>query len=552
MRLQIIVCFLILYGFSCLHAQSCDCLNTGDTAITTGTSVEEENFSTYGLDFGGGVTAVGYCYDFDKTGPGVSGVNYTVIDYIPATNIDEGSVVANYNELLSCFECSSITDVQKCMWSQTNPTDWGASNPNCSGINNVCDFVILMPDANTSNWQPLLVPCDSIFSTINCCTEPCDVTASAISSDQSVCTNEIPTALTSTSLPTGTGNFTHQWQQSTTDCNSGFTNIIDATTTTYSPSGLTQTTHYQLITTSDLGCNDTSNCITITVNPFPEPFTAISTECASDGESYTLNFASNGIVTASEGTVSGNQVLNIPDSAAVVLTSTLNDCAISIMLPATVCPNYALNLTKVVNNELAELGEQVVFTITVFNSGTGDVTGVEVTEILSPGLTYLNDDSGGIYDKTTGLWNIGSIAIGDSAIIEITTLITESGLIINKAEITKVNEIDLEDISISYTNFSSNACISIPIEVCNSDPISIGLEAESGYTNYQWYKNNLPISGGNVQLYTVTEPGSYTYTVDGIGPNDCIGELCCPIIIEAVSCCPPIECLPVTITKINE
>ncbi|MEK7255972.1 MAG: hypothetical protein AAB316_14570, partial [Bacteroidota bacterium] len=93
------------------------------------------------------------------------------------------------------------------------------------------------------------------------------VNGGTISNDQIVCSNGDPTLLSITG-DSGSGPLSYQWQSSTTDCMTGFTNI--ATTQTYDPpSNFNQTTYYRRITTSTvsgLGCSDTSDCATILVN----------------------------------------------------------------------------------------------------------------------------------------------------------------------------------------------------------------------------------------------------------------------------------------------
>jgi hypothetical protein len=92
-----------------------------------------------------------------------------------------------------------------------------------------------------------------------------------LSSNQTICEGSVPNTLTATSsLP----DVTYQWQQSTTSCTAGFTDIASATTASYTPSALSATTYYKVITTKAGGCNygnckDTSACITITVTPKP-------------------------------------------------------------------------------------------------------------------------------------------------------------------------------------------------------------------------------------------------------------------------------------------
>lgn len=62
-----------------------------------------------------------------------------------------------------------------------------------------------------------------------------------------------------------------QWQQSN-DGNT-WTNIIGATSSTYTATNLTTTTHFRAMVTSGT-CNEASNIITITVNPSPVAGTA--------------------------------------------------------------------------------------------------------------------------------------------------------------------------------------------------------------------------------------------------------------------------------------
>jgi len=68
----------------------------------------------------------------------------------------------------------------------------------------------------------------------------------------------------------GHGANSYQWQSSSVDCNSGWSNIVGATTTTYSTPVLTATQYYRCIVTQPgSGCQAVSNCATITVIPDP-------------------------------------------------------------------------------------------------------------------------------------------------------------------------------------------------------------------------------------------------------------------------------------------
>jgi uncharacterized repeat protein (TIGR01451 family) len=89
-----------------------------------------------------------------------------------------------------------------------------------------------------------------------------------------------------------------------------------------------------------------------------------------------------------------------------------------------------------VKNGDPQLGEQVCFAITADNLGPSDATGVQVMDMLPAGLSYDSDSaSTGWYNPTTGVWDIGEFADGDSATLDITATITDTGMITNLAVI---------------------------------------------------------------------------------------------------------------------
>ncbi len=83
-------------------------------------------------------------------------------------------------------------------------------------------------------------------------------------------------------------------------------------------------------------------------------------------------------------------------------------------------PDADLSLTKTVSNPNPQDGDIINYTITVTNSGPGNATGVEVTDILPSGVIYQsNSASHGSYNPTTGIWWIGNLASGSSATLTI-------------------------------------------------------------------------------------------------------------------------------------
>ena len=72
-------------------------------------------------------------------------------------------------------------------------------------------------------------------------------------------------------------------------------------------------------------------------------------------------------------------------------------------------------------NAIPEEGDSVTFDITVTNSGPITATNVSLTDLLPAGITYTADSTTqGNYDPTTGLFDIGTLNVGDTATLTLT------------------------------------------------------------------------------------------------------------------------------------
>ena len=105
-----------------------------------------------------------------------------------------------------------------------------------------------------------------------------------------------------------------------------------------------------------------------------------------------------------------------------------------------------LELTKTASNATPAAGEIITFTVTVTNQGEDDATGVEVVDQLPAGLLYVSDDSGGDYTPGSGVWDIGDLANGASAVLQIQAQVVGSGTITNVAEVTASDSADPDSI----------------------------------------------------------------------------------------------------------
>ena len=156
-----------------------------------------------------------------------------------------------------------------------------------------------------------------------------------------------------------------------------------------------------------------------------------------------------------------------------------------------------LSVTKSVDNTAPNEGDNIVYTVTVNNAGPDNATGVQVTDVLPTGVTYVSDDSGGTYDSSTGVWNVGDVASGESDTLRITATVdagTGGQTITNTARVTSADQIDLNP-----DNNSDSADITVQVA-----DLSILKDVN----------DTTPDEGDNIM---------YTVIVSNAGPDDATG-----------------------------
>ncbi|MGD9675296.1 MAG: lamin tail domain-containing protein, partial [Candidatus Bipolaricaulia bacterium] len=107
-----------------------------------------------------------------------------------------------------------------------------------------------------------------------------------------------------------------------------------------------------------------------------------------------------------------------------------------------------LAVDKSASRETVMEGEEFVYTVSVTNLGPNTATGVELTDILPLGITYVSDDGLGTYNRNSGVWVVGSLAVQASATLKITAMANEgtAGLTLtNVAEVTRSDQTDPDD-----------------------------------------------------------------------------------------------------------
>ncbi|MCB0561860.1 MAG: DUF11 domain-containing protein, partial [Phaeodactylibacter sp.] len=208
-----------------------------------------------------------------------------------------------------------------------------------------------------------------------------------------------------------------------------------------------------------------------------------------------------------------------------------------------------LSLTKTVDNATPNVGDDVIFTITVSNDGLDAATGVEVLDQLPAGYDYVSDNSGGNYNDVTGIWMAGSIPTGGDATIQITATVLDPGatldpdIYINLAEVSAANGIDDDSTPNNGADTDNDGLVGI-----DDDPIDDEDDGDDAFTtpvfspNIKLVKSVASVtSAGGAGLvddvinysFTLTNTGNVTLT--GIAVSD---PLAGPVTCMAMSLAP--------------
>ena len=99
-------------------------------------------------------------------------------------------------------------------------------------------------------------------------------------------------------------------------------------------------------------------------------------------------------------------------------------------------PSADLVLTKTVDKTKPIVKDTVTFTLIVNNHGPDTAVDVTVNDKLPAGLTYVSSSANyGTYNPSTGIWTIGNLPNGATAILTIKAVVEKSGQIINQAKV---------------------------------------------------------------------------------------------------------------------
>lgn len=102
-----------------------------------------------------------------------------------------------------------------------------------------------------------------------------------------------------------------------------------------------------------------------------------------------------------------------------------------------------LRLAKSASTARPVLGGAITYTIVLTNDGPFAATGVQVAERLPAGLTFLSATaSRGSFSPSTGIWEVGAVAIDESVTLTISARMDGVGPFINSAEVAASDQFD--------------------------------------------------------------------------------------------------------------
>ncbi len=102
-----------------------------------------------------------------------------------------------------------------------------------------------------------------------------------------------------------------------------------------------------------------------------------------------------------------------------------------------------LSVAKTVNNPTPNVGDTITYTVTLADNGPSNATNVIVQDSLPAGLTFVAAvPTQGTYNATSGVWTVGSVANGSSALLSVSATVTSANASTNIAQITGATQFD--------------------------------------------------------------------------------------------------------------
>ncbi|HRK73294.1 MAG TPA: DUF11 domain-containing protein, partial [Rhodothermales bacterium] len=170
-----------------------------------------------------------------------------------------------------------------------------------------------------------------------------------------------------------------------------------------------------------------------------------------------------------------------------------------------------LRVAKTVSNLVPNIGDTVTFTVVVSNYGPNDASAVVVNDLLPAGLTYRQASATqGTYVSGTGVWTVGALPTGQSAMLQIAATVASSGSLSNTATVSNSPETDpVSSNNSSTATISGTAVTTTPMADVAVSKTADNLVPTVGQTvNFTiTVRNNGPDTATGLQLTDVFPAG---------------------------------------------
>ena len=212
-----------------------------------------------------------------------------------------------------------------------------------------------------------------------------------------------------------------------------------------------------------------------------------------------------------DGVVSWNiDKINVNETASVVLTvrvvkegnfsnvafakSNENDTETNGSSENVTAGTVVLNVTKIANASVVNVGDVVRFNITVNNTGSANATGVNVTDLLNPAFEFVNASDNAQFVNNVVIWNIDKIVSSNSTSVWVEVRVKTNGTFTNVATAT-ANE--NKTTSENGTNITVNPIVDLSI-IKNVSATNVTIGDEIIYTIV--VVNNGPSNATNINV----------------------------------------------------
>lgn len=217
--------------------------------------------------------------------------------------------------------------------------------------------------------------------------------------------------------------------------------------------------------------------------------------------------------------------------------------------------NTDIEVTMTKSTDAATPGETVSVTVVVTNNNDpADNPGYNIIQADNVEITITNPLGGaitptgtpvaseGTYNGTTFVWDVGSLAPGQTETLVIDYIINDRGIFEIAAEVTNADGDDLDSSpstsSIVEDDYTTQ-CLSTPFDYCDDDEFEFRLADPSLYASIRYLKNGTPIGPAAVAGEYRFDPSGFliiestgTYSYESTDPTACGFQFCCPIVVE--------------------